>query len=228
MKNHILVPLIFVTLSGCAASIPQNAKTEVKSFSTPKISVLTSAYVGDFMIDQGKATTKKYLTVHQSIDGAFYNISQGSYVEMGYDGKKSWFNIYSTNGGLVSPGAFVDPPYALSVDETKQVCVSSVIAKEVKCYEGTSNIEDKTINDSASFRQTLIYNGSVGTKLNISYREFTNDMARGAFTNDVEYDMSKSNLINYKGARIEVLNYDNSSIEFKVLKHFRENVSVTF
>ncbi|MHA2743226.1 hypothetical protein [Vibrio harveyi] len=62
---------------------------------------------------------------------------------------------------------------------------------------------------------------SVGKKINISYREFSGGNARQAFTNDVEYDMSKSNTINYKGAEIEVIDYDNSSITYKVKKYFR-------
>ncbi len=223
MRLFLLPILSILLLSGCATSIPQNAQTTVKNFSKPKLNVVTEAYIGDYMLDQGKATTKKYLTIENSIDGAFYNINQGSYSEMGHKNRKSWFTIYSIDGGFVTQGVFVDPPYALSMNKDEEICVSSVFVQEVKCYEGNAEIKDKTIVSDASFQQTLIYNGSVGDKINISYREFSNDRARGAFTNDVEYDMSKSKVISYRGAKIEVISYDNSSIKFKVYKHFRTN-----
>ncbi|MCI2286140.1 IS982 family transposase [Colwellia sp. MSW7] len=57
-------------------------------------------------------------------------------------------------------------------------------------------------------------------KINVGYREFSNNSARPAFNNDVEYDLSSSNLIGYKGASIEVIKADNSSITYKVIKNF--------
>ena len=41
-----------------------------------------------------------------------------------------------------------------------------------------------------------------------------------AFSNDVEYDLSVSNIIRYKGAEMEILSADNMKISYKVLKNF--------
>ena len=71
-----------------------------------------------------------------------------------------------------------------------------------------------------SFQQTLLYSGRVGNKINVSYREFSSSMARPAFNNDVEYDLDDSNIIGYKGALIEVLDADNQSITYKLIKNF--------
>jgi hypothetical protein len=57
-------------------------------------------------------------------------------------------------------------------------------------------------------------------KINIGYREFSNNSARPAFNNEVEYDLSESKRIGYKGAQIEVLEADNSSITYEVLRNF--------
>lgn len=56
--------------------------------------------------------------------------------------------------------------------------------------------------------------------LNISYREFSNSLARSAFNNDVEYDLSVSNIIDYNGASVEIIDADNSGITYKLLKNF--------
>ena len=56
--------------------------------------------------------------------------------------------------------------------------------------------------------------------LTLGYREFSNDKARPAFNNDVEYDLNSSKIIGYKGARIEVIEADNQNITYKVLSNF--------
>ena len=71
-----------------------------------------------------------------------------------------------------------------------------------------------------AFQQTLIYNGKVGSRINIAYREFSNNMARPAFNNNVEYDLSESANIAYKGAELEVLEATNQHIKFKLHQNF--------
>ena len=71
-----------------------------------------------------------------------------------------------------------------------------------------------------SFQQTLIYNGKVGDKINIGYREFQSNRARAAFSNEVEYDLSDSNIIGYKGAQLEIIKATNQSIEYRVISNF--------
>ncbi len=73
-----------------------------------------------------------------------------------------------------------------------------------------------------ALQQTLIYSGKVGDKINISYREFSNDVARPAFNHDVEYDLSESMTIGYKGAQIEIIEATNELIRYKVLRNFNK------
>ncbi|MFM5853573.1 hypothetical protein ACET6I_20865, partial [Aeromonas veronii] len=39
-------------------------------------------------------------------------------------------------------------------------------------------------------------------------REFSGDLARPAFNSDVKYDLSKSNVVGYKGAMLEIIKAD--------------------
>ena len=78
--------------------------------------------------------------------------------------------------------------------------------------------------DLPSFKQELVYNGRVGKNLKIIYREFSNNMARGAFSQEAQYDLSVSDIIAFKGARLKILNATNELIEYQVLSHF-ENIS---
>ncbi|XAG74626.1 hypothetical protein MRN42_17700 [bacterium 19NY04SH03] len=224
MNTKIYLTLIFGTLmAGCSSSIPLNSYPTTEEFTLPQLETVTQVYVGDYMIDEGVKVTDDYLVVKQTIDGVAYDIGKGDYKHLGTEKSgKMYFSHFSTNGGYVIQGPLFDPPFALSPDEKKGLCVSTIFVKDATCYkEAQSEILKKSIDSPSAFQRTLIYNGSVGKKINISYREFSGGNARQAFTNNVEYDMSKSNTINYKGAEIEVIDYDNSSITYKVKKYFR-------
>ena len=71
-----------------------------------------------------------------------------------------------------------------------------------------------------SFEQQLIYNGRVDNNLRFVYREFSNDMARSAFTQEVQYDLEESNIIGFKSVRLEVIEATNSKIKYRVLMPF--------
>jgi hypothetical protein len=72
------------------------------------------------------------------------------------------------------------------------------------------------------FKQEFIYNGKVGNAVKFSYREFANDLARPAFTQDLQYDLTESKIIGFKGLRVEILSATNIKIQYKVLSYFAE------
>ncbi|SIS68724.1 hypothetical protein [Neptunomonas antarctica] len=223
----ILAVMIFTsTMFGCS-TVNYNYEAKINYFSKPALDEVVEVYVGDYMIDQGKSVTLDFLILNRTIDGVLYDIHKGSYSRVGEHKGSSYFSPTTSKGQPISYAAgLVDTPVALHINSKDEVCVTSVSYQAAACYEGSFKIKDKTVVDNQAFQQTLIYNGSVGEKINISYREFSNDSARNAFTNNVEYDMKKSNFINYKGARIEVISYDNTSIKFRVIKHFRDDRSI--
>lgn len=69
----------------------------------------------------------------------------------------------------------------------------------------------------ATFRRELVYTGRSGQSLSLMYREFSNDMARPAFSQVLQYDIGSDPVIGYQGARIRVLSADNTSIRYEVL-----------
>ncbi len=219
MKRVIIV-LLATFMAGCS-TINYNTETKMEFFSKPPIDEVVEVYVGDYMINQGKSASTDYLVLAHLIDGIAYDIPKGSYLRIGNYKGTPYFSATNSKGLPVRyvEGIF-EIPIALHARENK-VCVTTQSYQVAQCYGGQFKIEERTVTDSQAFQQTLIYNGSAGEKINISYREFSDGIARNAFTNNVEYDMTKSNAINYKGSHIEVIDYDNTSIKFRVLKHFR-------
>lgn len=74
--------------------------------------------------------------------------------------------------------------------------------------------------ESPSFVQEFIFNGRYENNLKFIYREFSNDLARPSFTQEVQYDLGSGNKIGFKNLLIEVLNATNTDISFKVIRSF--------
>ena len=93
-----------------------------------------------------------------------------------------------------------------------------IIPKEkIEYIETTSLAKGKNY-----YKQEFIYNGRIGNNLKFIYREYVNDYARPAFSQDLQYDLSESNIIGFKGLRIEILEVTNTKIKYKVLSYFLE------
>lgn len=78
-------------------------------------------------------------------------------------------------------------------------------------------VEDE---DPLLFQRELVYNGRVGNQLKFIYREFDALMARTAFTQEAQYDLSESDIIGFKDARIRVIEANNRVVTYEVLSNF--------
>jgi hypothetical protein len=70
------------------------------------------------------------------------------------------------------------------------------------------------------FKQQFIYNGKSGNSIKFTYREFSCNIARPSFTQDLTYDLSEGNTIGFKGMRIDVSKATNVNISYKIIKPF--------
>ncbi len=77
----------------------------------------------------------------------------------------------------------------------------------------------KEVFSETSYKYELIYNGRVGDGLRFIYREFYEDMARPSFTQEVQYDLSQSEIIGFKRAKVQIIEASNTEIKYKVISH---------
>lgn len=68
-----------------------------------------------------------------------------------------------------------DPTQSIQLKKNGEICIVTIYGA-TKCDTGKpySKVKFQTEQQSA-FQQTLIYNGKVGNKINIGYREFQGD-----------------------------------------------------
>ncbi len=204
--------------TGCASVELNGAETKTTNVDYPIINTIATASLGDELVKKGQTVEEKILQVNKTIDGVAYDIPKAIYPQIGYNENNDYF---SASGVIL--GLFADPVKALLLEKKAgaQLCVVTAF-NATSCYNGDFSRKTIISERGTSFKQTLIYSGRVGNKIKIAYREFSNSLARPAFSNDVEYDLSISNVIGYKGSRIEVINSDNSSITYRLLKNFSE------
>jgi hypothetical protein len=184
---------------GCASKRPS------ASFTFPEIGSVATKGVGENLLMQGTGQLVQDLVVPQDeVIGAF-TLRKGIYP---FEAENSKRIKFKREGQDV---------YFLKADNT--ICVDG--DKKEQCsaiqYSLITKLSKKSAN---SFQRTLLYNGKIGSRITLAYREFNDDMARAAFSNEVAYDLSESMILGYKGSRIEIIKATNTEITYKVLSGF--------
>lgn len=221
---HLAVAFFPIVVAACASPNYSYRPTSTE-ISLPEIGSISTVGVGDIMLRQGRYVESDAIHVLQTITVAglgSYTFSPGYYTKVGQDATSEFFLPEKTaEGGIVTTGALTDPFEAIQVmKESNAICGVSVFGGKVCGSNQPFTRTTRPSLEAEAFQQTLIYSGRIGSKLNIGYREFSNSYARPAFNNDVEYDLSDSNIIGYKGAELEIMNATNRDITFKLLKNF--------
>ena len=226
LKYTIVISIVFV-LSGCV-SPSYNYIAKSIDVSEPPINQVVTAYVGDNLIRQGHYAEHDAIYVPNDTEAKTmvgYIIKKGYYYKKGDD---EYSEYYLPEGiaesGSIEKCGICDPWKILQAykDEPK-LCIITVFNLAVCNSESFFERRKVPLLSANSFQQTLIYSGKLGNKINIGYREFSNSLARPAFNNNVEYDLSESKVIGYKGAKLEIIEATNELIKYKVINNFNKS-----
>jgi len=221
LKNNIGIFIASSFLAGCVS--PQyNYQPTEKNLSYPKAGIVTTASVGENMLAQGLETLYDAIYVSNEIPTSLvYTITPGYFIKTGQNKNGSFYKSFNGNeSGNVRALGISDPWEAIYVKNNGKICVISIYNYN-RCTRnnGFKKVSYKFASPK-SFQNTLIYSGRIGNKIKIGYREFSENLARPAFNNEAEYDITESKEIGYKGAIIEVIDATNSYIKYKLINNF--------
>ena len=233
--------IIMLIVASCllAACVTTGGKThyipKTESFSVPPLNLPSTASVGESMLQQGNRSDREAVRLLSEAEYRFgftkITFQPGVYLKTG--SKDEWTylrpaDLSERSGSSVVFGAAsrqdlvtqYDVPSLVADFKRKRFCTSKLDIP-VECAKG-ANFQPTTVSivSANNFQQTLIYNGRVGDRINVGYREFQRDLLRPAFSNSVEYDLSKSDVISYQGARLKIIEADNNRVEYEVLSNF--------
>ncbi len=214
-----------VIVAGCASSGPAvvyNYSSEVVEANLPNVGELVTRNVGDSILVREKYTSAVALRLKTPVPYGLHFFPAGNYKMLGSNETTSFFAPLSDDEKSISlQGNARQYVTAIAVKKSNVNTICPIhLVSGMQCIDAFASIEKQKFIDQNSYEQTLIYNGNSGSKINIGYREFSEGLARPAFNNNVEYDLEKSKIISYKGAQIEVVEANNNTITFKILKKF--------
>lgn len=220
MKYLITILSGFI-LAGCV-SMPKVTQPKYNKISIPELNKPTSTYLGEKLLTQAEGMFTKSIILGEA-EGANSKIFGGKFCNFNPNENTYISNSSTAVGNKSLYGQIVGySSFVTYHEEENKVC-----ANAISCYDSSEiSIEFKN-NDLCiapnSFERVIEYNGKSGDVLNFTYREFSNNIARQAFTTDFTVDLTESSTFRYKGASIEVLEATNNKIDYIVLKNFNAN-----
>jgi hypothetical protein len=218
----LIAVMATLMISGCA-SPKYNYTSAYLAISEPPLNTVQTSNVGDEMLRQGKYKEHDALYFSEKTNVSWaYSLLPGYYLKHGEDDSGSYYlPSGGEDGGQVEKALLADQWKSIMAQKDGSTLCIVTIFNMTSCSSGL-HIEStkKAILAKDSFQQTLIYSGKIGNKINIGYREFSGNYARPAFNNNVEYDLSESKFIGYKGAQIEVIDATNQYIKYRLIKNF--------
>ena len=237
------VLLLLSLLAGCASSpitLVDSKSSEVIDY--PDIAEETTKGLGERLVAKGKRVTGKAIEISEATQ---FNKKEGesSVMTCAFTVPESTVfkrGIYSRDN--ITADCYGPVNYMLTQSDgtTDWNCpgrmgVGDICQKEDGSFflatmgtfrfdlkQDFDNLEviEKVVERKNNFVQEIIYNGRVKNSLKFVYREFSDNMIRPAFTQDVQYDLSESAIVGFKTLRMEIIKANNTSITYKLINNF--------
>ena len=218
-------------LAGCAGTPAPNYTPTSVEISFPEIGKESNVSLGEDMLRQGVYTETDGVETYVENNIKGYKISAGFYPQIAVD-KDFTYHTYANSrtmdgsGYLMAAKDFLGFPLpmpgSVRFSKSKQetcVVIGGISSPACDTEHAFKRVRRPALSER-DFQQTLIYSGRVGSRIKIGYRETSGGLARTAFSNEAEYDLSISDEIAYRGARMRVLEADNLKIRYVVLANF--------
>jgi hypothetical protein len=234
-RSHLVVLILFACalVAGCKSSFrPIQPMVTSTPIDDPPIGVESRSELGETLVKKGT----QYLIEGQAIEmqddlvatrfGVETRIPKQTMLATAEDDDWTYFsaaNVYTRfplRSDTVGPGGMtmaksssdwieiygtLGPEDAASLDRPSWMKVTTAT---------------KTDDKRNSYVQELLYNGRIGNRVSFLYREFQNDVARPAFTQEITYDLAEGKEVGFKGARLEIIDANNRYIRYRVLNSF--------
>ena len=231
MNTRLLLFIFSMTLMSCAGVKKNIVTPETYTKLLPELNKIKSSEIGSIVVYKENGYQNDAIEIAKT-----FNIKPDGVLKVIEEGQ-IFIHQYNTNNyefyGSASNSEF---GVAIPINgENPLIYFKSIIDGIYSTginYNGLTLIKPKEQIDynhikvrskhKDYFKEEFIYNGRVGEALKFIYREYINDYARPAFTQEVQYDLSENKIIGFRGMRIEIINATNTTIEYKVLNYFEK------
>jgi hypothetical protein len=192
----------------------------------PPLNTESTAQTGDELLRQGEIYQRAAIHLSEEItfgkDGA-YALTPGYYFR---GGESIGWETYAPADGL-DAGSVKKAPGAITLQgsfhysndgKTIGVITNFYQAINTKAKGITRTTRPAWSNDS--IQRSVVYGGKTGSKIKLGYREIWKNITRPSHDVFVEYDLADSQIVELRGARIEVLEATTELIRYRVTQAF--------
>ena len=230
----IIVILVFFSSSVLAKNLYANEPELYSSITDnlPVVDNLNKVYMGDRMIEQRtgmyvECLTPKFSDKKKKLGGMILEIKQEEPLCKKEEGAKGYFPINYINGlqgtSEVDGGMLYEVRLKGKKEGKLKLClVVPPLNAHCKKKLTSDDFYYETVFKSQkdSFQRVVEYAGKKDSIIKFIYSEFKDGMVRDAFMREFEIDLNEGNTVAYKGLIFEIIEADNATISYKVIRHF--------
>jgi len=213
-----------IRIFACLVAVPIAASADVnrvheRIVSDPNAGVVRTVSVGSIIREQGRfyIVDEAITTVSRPMRGGRWVIPLTVNPDQPLTQVSSNAKFKAcTNAGTGPCG--LDDDGNGTFDRMAQDSVSlAVKLKEPVPY--VTKTQTRVVDDPKNFKQVILYTGATGDTLRLSYREFSNNMARPAFTEELTIPLSKQfpQDVAVKDVRIRIHKIDGLGLTYEIL-----------
>lgn len=231
-----------LVLAGCAATpIKITDFGSTTAVDQPAPGVVTTRGIGETMVAKGTRTVSPALEVMQetqfnkkdgekSIMTCAVTAIAGTYVKRGTYSKDpvgaecfgpAQFRVTNSDGSTNwnCPGQLVAADICHVRDD---VYFIAHLGQKIYLKQDFDKLRriDKGVPGKTNFVQELLYNGRSGDTIRLTYREFAEDLTRPTTTQELQYDLAASPVVGFRNVRLEVLEANNTEVQFRLDQTF--------
>lgn len=227
--NAAGVSLIAIVIGGCATiQVSEPNPIAERLGQEPKIGTKATTPVGGIVFSQYRFVGKTAYRVFDPISLGFMlgrvSVNAGDpLLKASFDGRSGYCTERLTYidplVGPLKPSCYVEG--ADGKLTAVHVAPGAVWFEKALPFPVRFEKAEIPLPGSNSFKNELLYQGISNKTLRLSYREYSNDMARPAYFQDVSYEIpSLPTTISFKNVRLEVLEAGNAGLTYRVLSSF--------
>ncbi len=217
-KLLIVLPFTFIFYSCAIRQIPVNPS--VYKTLTPSLNEVSAAELGVTLITNESGFNYNALVVEKPFKVA------GGYAKKEI-GKGEVFvnNAHIKSHDLYSNDSYKYFGIAMPKNgDNAEIYKTDAAGNIITTNKTREKLEFKTksvpVKKKEYFKQEFIYNGKVNESIKFIYREYVDNYARPAFTQELQYDLSESSTVGFRGLRIDVMDASNTNIKYKIVNYF--------
>ncbi|MBF0193465.1 MAG: hypothetical protein HQL71_02865 [Magnetococcales bacterium] len=225
IKKAILLAIAAILLSAC---IKKNTgyPPKISKITRPPIGSENTAKAGETILTRGNYHETKYLTFPNKVSVKWaYTLLPGKYNLISEDDVSGYYVPAKgvDEGGKIIKSSVADSWQSIQIfKNSPKLCV--VTTSDNKFCKFDVNYNQVTVPEFGKngFKQILVYNGKHENIISIGYLTFYNDNEQTRFNNTIDYDLDKSDIIEYRGAKIKVIEATQQYLKYSVINEFKK------